>query len=103
MINARHFFSCAVLACVSGWTTQVYASDPPGLIGQKISFAPMPVEMHLQPNERPAMITALPCAAVNKMTMGFPPVAAFESLMFQMVAIMNNINMMPMRFEPVCS
>ena len=103
MKTTRLYLSCAVLACLSGFAAQAYATEIPGLIGQKISFAPMPVEIHLQPNERPAMIIAMPCAMVEKMTFGFPLIAAFETFMFQMVANMNNTNMMPMRFEPVCS
>ena len=104
MNTKRYVFSCAILVCLSGLATQAYANEsPPGLGGKKISFAPMPVEIFMQPNERPAMVVAMPCAMVEKMTFGFPPVAAMENVFFQMVGTMNDTNMMPMRFEPVCS
>ncbi|MEQ1592914.1 MAG: hypothetical protein ABL892_11070 [Thiobacillaceae bacterium] len=103
MKTTSHYLSCAVLACLSGFAMPAHANDNPGLIGKKISFAPMPVEISLQPNEKPAMVVAMPCSMVEKMSFGFPPVAMAETFMFQMVGIMNNTNMMPMRFEPVCS
>ncbi len=103
MKTTPHYLSCAVLVGLSGLAIQAYANDTPGLIGKKISFAPMPVEIFLQPNEKPVMVVAMPCSLVEKMSFGFPPVTLAETFMFQMVGIMNNTNMMPMRFEPVCS
>lgn len=103
MKTSRLYLSCAVLACLSGFATQAYANEVPGLAGKKISLAPMPVEIFLQANERPAMVVAMPCAMVEKMTFGFPPVTAMESMFFQMVGTMNDTNLMPLRFEPVCS
>lgn len=104
MNTKRYVLSCAVLACLSGFATQAYANEsPPGLVGKKISLSPLPVEIFLQPNERPALVVAMPCAMVEKMTFGFPPVNVMETMFFQMVGTMNNTNMMPARFEPVCS
>jgi len=103
MKTSRLYLSCAVLACLSGLATQAYANQPSSLGGKKISLAPIPVEIFLQPNERPALVVAMPCAMVEKMTFGFPPVTAMETVFFQMVGTMNNTNMMPLRFEPVCS
>lgn len=103
-MNAKRVVSfCAVLAALSGMAGQAVASELPGMTGKKISFAPMPVEIFMQPNERPAMVVALPCRLAEKMSLGFPPFFAMETMMFQMVGHMNNTNMMPMRFEPVCS
>ena len=93
----------SVLAALSGVAHQATANELPGTTIKKISFAPMPVEIFMQPNERPAMVVALPCRLAEKMSFGFPPFAAMETMMFQMVGNMNNTNMMPMRFEPVCS
>jgi hypothetical protein len=103
MKTTPHYLSCAILACLSGLATQAYANDTPDLVSKKISFAPMPVEIFLQPDEKPAMVVAMPCSLVEKMSAGFPPVTLAETFMFQMVGVMNNTNMMPIRFEPVCS
>ena len=103
MNTKRGVLVCTVLAALSGVGTQAVANEIPGMSGKKISFAPMPVDIFMQTNERPAMVVALPCKLAEKMSFGFPPFAAMENMMFQMVGNMNNTNMMPMRFEPVCS
>lgn len=99
----RHVLSCVALACLSGLATQAYAIGTPGLAGKKISLAPLPVQIFMQPNERPALVVAMPCAMVNKMTFGFPPVTVMETVFFQMVGTVNSTNIMPVSFEPVCS
>ena len=104
MNTKRFVLSCAVLASLSGLAMQAYANEsPPGLGGKKISLAPLPVEIFMQPNERAAVVVAMPCAMVEKMSFGFPPVNVMETLFFQMVGTMNDTNMMPARFEPVCA
>ncbi|MEQ1662066.1 MAG: hypothetical protein ABL877_05180 [Thiobacillus sp.] len=97
-----HYFAGALLAGLSLLAAPVWAESSPEALDKKISFAPLPLEVHLQANDRPAVVAKMPCAMVNQMTMGFPPVAMAETLFFQMVKSMNDTNVMPARFEPVC-
>lgn len=69
----------------------------------RISFAPMPVTMYLQPNQRPIMAIATPCSAMEKMTGNNPMFKAMEQMAFGMIGNMNEAGFMPMIIEPVCT
>lgn len=101
MYAKRIFLSC-VLAGVAGGAL---AAEPPqtqALPGSKISFAPLPLEIYMQPDQKPAVVFSTPCVLVEKMTFGFPPVLAFENFMFVMIGKVNDSELLPVRLEPVC-
>lgn len=68
----------------------------------KISLSPLPVDIYLQPNDRPTVAFTTPCIMIEKATHGFPPILAFETMMFQVIGNVNESNMLPARLEPVC-
>jgi hypothetical protein len=78
------------------------AAVPPQLPGSKIDFAPLPLQIYLQPGERPAVAFSTPCIQIERMTNGFPPVLAFENFMFTVIGNVNESGVLPVRIEPVC-
>jgi hypothetical protein len=70
--------------------------------GRKISLAPLPVDIYLQPNLKPTVAFTTPCIMIEKLTNGFPPVLAFESFMFEVIGNINESDLLPVRIEPVC-
>ncbi len=68
----------------------------------KFSLSPLPVDIYLQPNDRPTVAFTTPCIMIEKATHGFPPILAFETMMFQVIGNVNESNMLPARLEPVC-
>jgi hypothetical protein len=68
----------------------------------KYSLSPLPVDIYLQPNERPTVAFTTPCIMIEKATHGFPPILAFETMMFTVIGNVNESNMLPARLEPVC-
>ncbi len=111
----RFFISCAAAATLSGMLAPAHAEDIPGTVpeaspqtspqkfpGSKISFAPLPLEIYMQPGERPAVVFSTPCIQIEKMTNGFPPILAFENFMLTMIGKVNDSELLPIRLEPVC-
>lgn len=70
--------------------------------GKKVTLAPFPVDIYLQPNLKPTVAFTTPCILVEKLTNGFPPVLAFEQLMFSVIGNINAADALPVRIEPVC-
>jgi hypothetical protein len=68
----------------------------------KYSLAPLPVDIYLRPNDKPTVAFTTPCIMIEKATHGFPPILAFETMMFQVIGNVNESNMLPARLEPVC-
>ena len=68
----------------------------------KISLSPLPVDIYLRPNDKPTVAFTTPCIMIEKATHGFPPILAFETMMFQVIGNVNESNMLPARLEPVC-
>jgi hypothetical protein len=68
----------------------------------KFSLAPLPVDIYMRPNDRPTVAFTTPCIMIEKATHGFPPILAFETMMFQVIGNVNDSNMLPARLEPVC-
>lgn len=102
----RIFLSCAVAGCLTGVTGPAgadEASQTQSLPGSKISFAPLPLEIYMQPGEKPAVVFSTPCIQIEKMTHGFPPILAFENFMFVMIGKVNDSEVLPVRLEPVCT
>jgi hypothetical protein len=91
-----------MLFCLSGLFAQAYADDAQSTPINKISFAPLPIDIYLQPNDKPTVAFTTPCVQIEKMTHGFPPILAFETFMFQMISTVNDANVLPARLEPVC-
>jgi hypothetical protein len=96
----------ATLACGAA-----HAQTPPpsqtlpaatALPGSKLDFAPLPLQIYLQPGERPAVAFSTPCIQIERMTNGFPPVLAFENFMFTVIGNVNESGLLPVRIEPVC-
>ncbi|MGO9443961.1 MAG: hypothetical protein ACLPXB_04195 [Thiobacillaceae bacterium] len=129
MTTKRCCCTFAVLACILGLSGSAHAekvhtvaptndasgvaesSEPAALPGQKpveplpsskISFAPMPVDMYLQQGQKPIVAVTMPCIEMGKAFQAFPLFTTFENLMFQMIGNMNDSEMLPMKFEPVC-
>jgi hypothetical protein len=131
MNQKQGYFACALLIGLSGLFRPVYAEDVqtlPGptepaqaqpaqtqpaqteptqavartFPGSKISFAPLPVEIYLLDNQKPTVVFSTPCAQMEKMTNGFPPLVAFENFMFTWIANVNESDVLPIRIEPVC-
>ncbi len=69
----------------------------------KISFAPMPVTIYLNPNQKPTMAVSTPCSAMEKVTGNNPMFKAFEQMAFGMIGNVNEAGFMPMIIEPVCT
>lgn len=76
--------------------------SPQTFPGSKYSFAPLPVEIYTQPGERPTVAFSTPCIQIERMTNGFPPILAFENFMFTVIGNVNELNVLPIRLEPVC-
>lgn len=76
---------------------------PASAPGSRISFAPLPIQLYLQPGDKPTVAFVTPCIEMEKASHGFPPFLAFETFMFKMIGNMNDTNVLPMRFEPVCT
>jgi hypothetical protein len=70
--------------------------------GSKITFAPLPVEIFMQPGQKPAVVFTTPCIQIERMTNGFPPILAFENFMLEMIGKVNDSELLPIRLEPVC-
>ncbi len=68
-----------------------------------ISLSPLPVDIYMNPGMRPAVAFTTPCATVAKLTNNFPPLMAFESLMFQTIGKVNETEVLPFSIEPVCT
>jgi hypothetical protein len=115
---------CAIAISLSGLHTQAYAEEiAPADVGEaaealpanaaidtpeqpftgsKINFAPLPVEIVMQPGQKPAVVFTTPCIQIAKMTNNFPPIIAFEYFMLEMIGMVNNSELLPVRLEPVC-
>jgi hypothetical protein len=70
--------------------------------GSKINLAPLPVEIFMQPGQKPAVVFTTPCIQIAKMTNNFPPVIAFENFTLEMIGKVNDSEILPVRLEPVC-
>jgi hypothetical protein len=130
MNTKQNCFSFAVLACLSGLFGQANAEDIQAIPepsaapvtaepneapaiperqqaqpfpASKISFAPLPVNIYLQQGQKPVVAVTTPCVQMEKLTHGFPPFITFETFMFQMIGNMNDSEMLPVKFEPVCT
>jgi hypothetical protein len=69
---------------------------------QKISLSPLPIDIYMQPNQKPTVAFTTPCVQIQKASHGFPPFTAVESFMFEMVGKINDSNGLPVILEPVC-
>ena len=69
---------------------------------RKVSFAPLPLDIYLQPNMKPVLAFTTPCIQIERATNGFPPIKAFEGFMFEMVGRVNDSELLPVKIEPVC-
>ena len=100
----RNCFLCAAVIVLSGIHGQANAEEgaAPTLPGSKITLAPLPVEIYMQPGQKPAVVFSTPCTQIEKMTHGFPPILAFENFMLEMVGKVNASEALPVRLEPVC-
>jgi len=97
------FMSCAVAASLSSMLGPAHAEEVHQTIpGSKISFAPLPLEISMQPGQKPAVVFTTPCIQIEKMTHGFPPILAFENFMFDIIGKVNDSELLPIRLEPVC-
>ncbi len=80
-----------------------HGEDPVAAVpGSRISFAPFPMQIYMQPGQKPAMVFTTPCIQIEKASNGFPPFLAFENFMFEMVGKVNDSEVLPVRLEPVC-
>lgn len=103
MHSKQKLITCAAVACLTGFFGQAQAEDAPRTFpGSKISFAPLPVEIFMEPGERPAIIFSAPCTQIGKLTNGFPPIIAFETFMLEIIGKVNESELLPIRIEPVC-
>ena len=98
----RNCIACTVLACLSGLLGQAHAEGTQTRPGSKITLAPLPVEIYMQPGQRPAVVFSTPCIQIEKLTHGFPPILAFENFMLEMIGKVNESDILPIRLEPVC-
>ena len=110
----QHFLRGTLAACVLGLAGPACAAaTAPAMSvspvaraqpfpGSKISLAPLPVEIYLQRNQKPAIAFTTPCMQLEKMTNGFPPILAFEQLMFGVIGKVNDSEILPVKLEPVC-
>ena len=71
-------------------------------ISGNLSFAPLPVDIYLPPQDKPTVAFTTPCIVIGKLSHGFPPIIAFEMAVFQMISNVNDSNVLPARLEPVC-
>jgi hypothetical protein len=103
-MNAKqNCFLCAVVIGLSGIHGLANAEEgAPTLPGSKITLAPLPVEIYMQPGQKPAVVFSTPCIQIEKITHGFPPILAFENFMLEMVGKVNASEVLPVRLEPVC-
>lgn len=103
MNTQRLFIFCAVVASLSGLAGQASAEEiAQPFPGSKMSLAPLPVEIYMQPGQKPAVVFSTPCIQIEKMTNGFPPILAFENFMLTMIGKVNDSEVLPVRLEPVC-
>jgi hypothetical protein len=70
---------------------------------RKISLAPFPATVFLQKGQRPIFAFITPCVQMEKLTHNSQIFIAFETMMFQMIANINDTNILPLEFEPVCT
>jgi hypothetical protein len=99
----RILVSCAVATSLSGMYFPAHAAEAPRAIpGSKISFSPLPLEISMQPGQKPAVVFSTPCIQIEKMTHGFPPILAFENFMLAMIGKVNDSGLLPISLEPVC-
>lgn len=94
--------TCAIVASLSGMAAPTHAAEVQPFPGSKTSLAPLPVEIHTQPGQKPTIVFGTPCGQIQKLTNGFPPIVAFENFMLQMVELVNKTEILPVRLEPVC-
>jgi hypothetical protein len=119
MNTKQNYLLCAVAICLSSMQVQAYAEEtaqvnaetgaqvkaelgPRTFPGSKITFAPLPVEIFMQPGQKPAVVFTTPCIQIAKMTNNFPPIMAFEDFMLEMIGKVNDSEILPIRLEPVC-
>lgn len=109
-MNAKQvILALAFVGGLAGITGVVQAEEaraavqtPQTFPGVKYSLAPLPVEIYTQPGERPTVAFSTPCIQIERMTNGFPPILAFENFMFTVIGNVNELNVLPIRLEPVC-
>ncbi len=109
-MNAKRIIlALAVAGGLSGFSAIVHAQEaraaaqsPQTFPGSKYSLAPLPVEIYTQPGERPTVAFSTPCIQIARMTNDFPPILAFETFMFTVIGNVNELNVLPIRLEPVC-
>lgn len=103
MLCKQKLMICVAVACLSGPFGPAHAEDAPRTFpGSKISLAPLPIEIFMEPGERPAIIFSAPCTQIGKLTNGFPPIVAFETFMLEIIGKVNDSELLPIRLEPVC-
>lgn len=68
-----------------------------------ISLSPLPVDIYMNPGIRPAVAFTTPCIKIAKLTNNFPPLMAFENLMFDIIGKVNESEALPFSLEPVCT
>jgi len=68
-----------------------------------ISLSPLPVDIYMNPGIRPAVAFTTPCIKIAKLTNNFPPLMAFEHLMFDIIGKVNESEALPFSLEPVCT
>jgi hypothetical protein len=98
----RHHLSLVSLVCLLGLSAQANADVIQGMKREKISLAPLPVDIYLRPHEKPTVAFTTPCIMIEKMSNGFPPIMAFETFMFEVIGNVNDSDLLPVRLEPVC-
>ena len=119
MNTKQNCLYCAVAICLSAMPVQAMAETsvqvktetgvpaktelgPRPFPGSKITFAPLPLEIFMQPGQKPAVVFTTPCIQIERMTNGFPPILAFENFMLEMIGKVNDSELLPVRLEPVC-
>lgn len=102
MNTTRIGLACALALCISAGPALAEDNMQQTMPGSRISFAPLPVQIYMQPGQKPAVVFTTPCIQIEKATNGFPPFLAFESFMFEMVGKINDSEVLPVRLEPVC-
>ncbi|MEW6120176.1 MAG: hypothetical protein AB1593_08805 [Pseudomonadota bacterium] len=101
-MNARiRTHLCALLIALPG-AAAADAAAPQAPLVNRISFAPLPLQIFMQAGQKPAVVFTTPCVQIEKATNGFPPFLAFEQFMFEMVGKINDSEALPVRLEPVC-
>jgi hypothetical protein len=83
---------------LSGFFGIANAGEAQGMVGQRLVAGP--VQVHMQPGEKPVVLFSSPCMLIAKIDHGFPPTTAFREIMVNAILATNNLR--PIDLQPVC-